>query len=244
MFKVLRNLCLKFIFYFQNFLFSKTWEVVRVPGNYIIYVSRWWFQIFFSFSSLPREMIQFDFRIFFKWVGEKPPTSSIIYPTKQGRGFPSLSNRDGRFAGSGEIGELWIAGQQVGLGYLRCQTPRLRRFLPPRFGGNDMVLGMAKQVYENKNGGNKMMLLPFIFFCDGSSLYPSKQARLDCYWCNLRRFANLCQKNLQQRLDRDVQVYICLESFSCFTCFFSKSVYIVYIQLPAPSNKGCQFTIL
>ena len=76
MFKVLRNLCLKLIFYFQIFLFSKTWEVVRVPGNYIIYVSRWWFQIFFSFSSLPREMIQFDFRIFFKWVGEKPPTSS------------------------------------------------------------------------------------------------------------------------------------------------------------------------
>jgi len=43
-----------------------------------------------------------------------------------------------------------------------------------------MVLGMAKQVYENKNGGNKMMLLPFIFFCDGSSLgccciLPSKQ---------------------------------------------------------------------
>ena len=29
----------------------------------------------FLFSSLPGEMIQFDEFIFFKWVGEKPPTS-------------------------------------------------------------------------------------------------------------------------------------------------------------------------
>ena len=133
MFKVLRNLCLKFIFYFQIFLFSKTWGVVRVPGNYIIYVRRWWFQIFFSFSSLPREMIQFDFRIFFKWVGEKPPTSSIIYPTKEGRFWPiTFRKRRATQDGSGEIGELWIAGQQVGLGYLRCQTSNSATFFAPK----------------------------------------------------------------------------------------------------------------
>ena len=27
-------------------------------------------------------MIQFDFRIFFKWVGEKPPTIEIYWPKR------------------------------------------------------------------------------------------------------------------------------------------------------------------
>ena len=33
------------------------------------YNSRWWFQIFFIFTPNLGEMIQFDLRIFFKWVG-------------------------------------------------------------------------------------------------------------------------------------------------------------------------------
>ena len=33
-------------------------------------------QIFCIFIPNPGEMIQFDLRIFFKWVGEKPPTST------------------------------------------------------------------------------------------------------------------------------------------------------------------------
>ena len=36
--------------------------------------TRWWFQIFFVFTPICREMIQFDFRIFFRWFNEKPPT--------------------------------------------------------------------------------------------------------------------------------------------------------------------------
>ena len=37
---------------------------------------RWWFQTFLEFSPLLREMIQFDLRIFFKWVVQ-PPTRNI-----------------------------------------------------------------------------------------------------------------------------------------------------------------------
>ena len=33
----------------------------------------WWFQLFFLFLSLLREKIQFDFRIFFKFVVQPPP---------------------------------------------------------------------------------------------------------------------------------------------------------------------------
>ena len=35
----------------------------------------WWFHIFLIFTPNLGEMIQFDLRILFKWVGEKPPTS-------------------------------------------------------------------------------------------------------------------------------------------------------------------------
>ena len=41
--------------------------------------TRWWFQISSIFTPNPGEMIQFDFRIFFKWVGSKPPTIGTIY---------------------------------------------------------------------------------------------------------------------------------------------------------------------
>ena len=34
-----------------------------------------WCFIYFLFLALPGEMIQFDLRIFFNWVGKKPPTS-------------------------------------------------------------------------------------------------------------------------------------------------------------------------
>ena len=42
--------------------------------------SRWWFQIFFSFTPYTRGlMIQFDLSgIFFRWVGEKPPTRNDV----------------------------------------------------------------------------------------------------------------------------------------------------------------------
>ncbi len=32
-------------------------------------ISRWWFQTFFIFTPIPGGMIQFDLRIFFRWVG-------------------------------------------------------------------------------------------------------------------------------------------------------------------------------
>ena len=35
--------------------------------------------MFFSCLPLPGEMIQFDLRIFFRWVGEKPPTRLVSY---------------------------------------------------------------------------------------------------------------------------------------------------------------------
>ena len=39
-------------------------------------------QIFLELSSLFGYMIQFDKRIFFRWVGEKPPTRSYYTPCK------------------------------------------------------------------------------------------------------------------------------------------------------------------
>ena len=44
------------------------------------YFARWWFQILFIFTPIPGEMIQFDLRIFFRWVGEKPQTSFVFGP--------------------------------------------------------------------------------------------------------------------------------------------------------------------
>ena len=38
-------------------------------------ITRWWFPIFLPFTPIwGKWLIQFDVRIFFKWVGEKPPT--------------------------------------------------------------------------------------------------------------------------------------------------------------------------
>ena len=39
--------------------------------------TRWWFQRFFIFTPIPGKMIQIDYIIFFKRVGEKPPTRKL-----------------------------------------------------------------------------------------------------------------------------------------------------------------------
>ena len=42
---------------------------------------RWWFQMFFIFSpKIGVSWSNFDLRIFFKWLGEKPPTSNQMGP--------------------------------------------------------------------------------------------------------------------------------------------------------------------
>jgi len=33
----------------------------------------------FMFTPIPGEMIQFDLRIFFRWVGEKPPDDQLLF---------------------------------------------------------------------------------------------------------------------------------------------------------------------
>ena len=40
------------------------------------WLAGWWFQRFLEFSSLFGEMIQFDLRIFFRWVVQ-PPTRLV-----------------------------------------------------------------------------------------------------------------------------------------------------------------------
>ena len=45
--------------------------------------SGWWFQIFFIFTPIPGEMIQFDLRIFFRWVGEKTTNQFLVSPRKR-----------------------------------------------------------------------------------------------------------------------------------------------------------------
>ena len=38
----------------------------------------WWVSgVFLIFAPIPGEMIQFDLRIFFRWIGEKPPTNYL-----------------------------------------------------------------------------------------------------------------------------------------------------------------------
>ena len=43
---------------------------------------RWWQlkYLFGIFTPMRGEMIQFDLRIFVRWVGEKPPTSILTWP--------------------------------------------------------------------------------------------------------------------------------------------------------------------
>ena len=62
-------------------------------GNY---VTRWWFQAFLVFIPISREMIQFDLRIFFKWVGsttnQKLTWNLKKESCKSGKGKTSTQN--------------------------------------------------------------------------------------------------------------------------------------------------------
>ena len=40
--------------------------------------TRWWFQRFFMFTPILGEMIQFDLRIFFKWVGSNHQLEKMV----------------------------------------------------------------------------------------------------------------------------------------------------------------------
>ena len=57
-----------------------------------IYISRWWFlKYFWNFHPDPWGfMIQFDLRIFFKWVGEKPPTRKWWSKTLSNENDPKM----------------------------------------------------------------------------------------------------------------------------------------------------------
>ena len=50
------------------------WGVCSSSVCWFTTLARCWFEIF-KCSSLPGDMIQIDLRIFFRWVGEKPPTT-------------------------------------------------------------------------------------------------------------------------------------------------------------------------
>jgi len=77
------SICLKSIKFSAN--------VKIVPG--------WWFQkLFYFFTPKIGEMIQFDYRIFFKWVGEKPPIRTTwihsmqnIHPMLPESGLPDAA---------------------------------------------------------------------------------------------------------------------------------------------------------
>ena len=47
----------------------KSLELRKQPKQAVNIITSWWFQIFLIFSPILGEMIQFDLRIFFKWVG-------------------------------------------------------------------------------------------------------------------------------------------------------------------------------
>ena len=49
--------------------------IAKQSGHHLVLLfSRWWFQMYLYFCQIPGEMIQFDVRIFFRWVAQ-PPTS-------------------------------------------------------------------------------------------------------------------------------------------------------------------------
>ena len=65
-----------------------------------------WFHIFLIFTPNLGEMIQFDLRILFKWVGEKPPTRRHVT-----RNFPEGPNGWFVFVGSfclSSVGSGWV----------------------------------------------------------------------------------------------------------------------------------------
>ena len=77
------------------------------------YFPKWqagWFQPFFMFTRIPGEMIQFDLRIFFKGVGEKPPTrQQWVLP------FRPVMSWEVWWChwGFGEKKRLWVGGSVV-----------------------------------------------------------------------------------------------------------------------------------
>ena len=78
--------------------------------------------IFFRCSSLlPREMIHFDLRIFFKWVETQPPTeSSFFVPIKTALKMSGFEGNHG--------------GEMVQMMFL-CIKNAIFRFQPPIFQG-------------------------------------------------------------------------------------------------------------
>ena len=54
-------------------------STIHVGKNTIHGYNRWWFQKKNQFTPIPGQMIQFDLRILFKWVGEKAPYMDTIY---------------------------------------------------------------------------------------------------------------------------------------------------------------------
>ena len=57
-----------------------TWGILAIKKHQNHqWMPRWWFQIFFIFTPIPGEMIQFDLRIFFKWVVQPPTRCVYIY---------------------------------------------------------------------------------------------------------------------------------------------------------------------
>ena len=65
------------IYDYQNIPFFNSVQLGLGPVKNIVNMnisSRCWFQVSFIFTRIFGKMVQFDLSIFFKWVGEKPPT--------------------------------------------------------------------------------------------------------------------------------------------------------------------------
>ena len=88
--------------------------------------------------------------------------------------FPATFLQDG----SGEIGELWIAGSQVGLGYLRCQrktTATSTRRFPPKIWGKTFRLGMAKEM-------RRIRRINIFFWGEDSIFWAKNPCRFPIVW--------------------------------------------------------------
>ena len=94
------------LFHFKSFQIWDDLLFLWLWMAFEIFEARWWFQYFLIFTPILREDFQFDLRIFFRWVGEKPPTSpysSRVYFPQLQLDF-SLYNRHSRETEKGSLG--------------------------------------------------------------------------------------------------------------------------------------------
>lgn len=164
-----------------------------LPSNQILHVLSWeifvWSEVLLPNFSFSKTDMGSSLCSMCSYITKIPP-----FYREEVAAFSTFPADRGPQDGSGEIGELWIGGPQVGLGYLRCPRWKSCRLYVDFFPANFQPLFWAWR----KRLGEKLRkqddvdpLLFFWWFLLVATVSFQTAARLDCYWCNLRRLANV-----------------------------------------------------